>query len=214
MFASQSCCKMFFSIQWIWMVVEDKVPAEEISTLWHLWLSVATSHSGWTVATYLQGYEQHVWPGPRFIGYSSAWEDTTSPSTKTAMDLPAMIDFTLPEVWYSCRSLAFFWQSFGILCPGMWIVRGYHIAVSCYSFHCQILVPLLVGPLVTWLHLSHQTTFAPLSQCLRTGSRAISELGAITARRIATRGSGCNSQLIRWSRTQALGFLTRLVTEK
>ena len=99
-----------------------------------------------------------------------------SPSTKAAKDLRAMIDWfdcTLPAVWYFWHSLASF-------------------ALNCHSFQCRILVPLL-GPLD--FHFSHQTTFVPLSPCLRTGECAISEAIAIQALRIATRGSGGNSQL-------------------
>ena len=105
---------------------------------------------------------------------------------------------------YIARSLILL-ASFGILwhpLPRVVDSCGYDISVHCHPFQCRIFFPLL-GPLdFTFLtrpplpHLVHVWH-------LRTGQRALSEYCAIKALRIATRGSGCNSQL-NWLNTMIL----------
>ena len=89
-------------------------------------------------------------------------------------------------------TFGYFWHSFGTFAQGgfLWISRH-----SCKLVFISMSNLGATSSRTTRLHLSHQTTFAPLSPCLRTGDRAVSEYGAIQARRFATRGSGCNSQL-------------------
>ena len=88
-------------------------------------------------------------------------------------------------------TFGYFWHSLPRVvdsCGFLWI---WHIC----AFPSISMSNLGATSRTTRLHFSHQTTFAPLSPCLRTGQRALSEYCAIKALRIATRGSGGNSQL-------------------
>ena len=99
---------------------------------------MATHRSG--RAAFKSGKEHHLWPAPRFIGYSSASEDTTSPSTKAAKDLRAMIDFFRRQKF---DTFGYVWHSL----PRVVDSCGYDISVHCHPFQCRIWVPHRVGPL-------------------------------------------------------------------